>query len=688
MSERWTRFRIDSRNLEETKIDTASSPSDDRRWVWTCPDPLPLFSAGGIHGPSGVGGKGVSATASRVPPKRRAPRPGSVPGHRVPDERAYLYEIIQTISAGPDLSTVLRGIVGLVTEATKCHACFVYFVEGDQLTLRAASTMYAHLEGVVSFSSDEGLTGWVVRTRRSAFIRDKALEDPRMHYIPEMEEERFQSMVSVPVFSRVGEVTAVINLHTEAPREFARADLEFIEHTASLVAGAIENARLYENATKRVAMLTELSRLAHEIALAGSVTELLATVTRGCRAAFGAEVVEVYLIDAENRLALRAASPARVNAPIIDLGKSKKSPLAIDSRSSSPDDIANLATVIWDGETTGEPLFVPLVVGEDRLGILAAQTTTVSRDSMNLLSAVASLTAVALRHHELVGKLREDNLLKDFFETLSRQDGSVDELNRLAVRLGVDLESPHVVLHALAWTGAKPASRRGRKSPAAPTPRSLSWAEVAMALEEALSRLLPGTVTDCRSMSCRAIMPLPPGGERPLHEIVKRVFHRLSTDGGLFTIGLSNTAHDVMSCPRAFGEAASAAEVGGLIKGSPGVYTYDDLGPYRYVLRSEDAMHDRHQEQLTRLVEYDARRGSELLHTLDAFLEGRGNVVGTAKTLHTHPNTLRQRLGRIEQLSGFDLEREDWLSLGIAIKIVKLRLARSSTPTEREGHRG
>lgn len=633
-------------------------------------------------------GRGVSATASRIPSKRREQRPGAVPARRVPDETAYLYEIIQTISAGPDLATVLHGIVRLATEATKCHACLVYFVEGDRLTLRAASAMYAHLEGVVSFSIDEGLTGWVMRTRRSAFIRDKALEDPRMLYVPEMEEERFQSMVSVPVFSRAGDVIGVINLHTEAPREFARADLEFLEHAASLVAGAIENARLYENATKRVAMLTELSRLAQEIALAGSVSDLLATVTAGCQAAVGAETVEVYLVDGDNRLVLRAATPARVDAPAIDLKKARRNPLTVDSRHSPADEIETLAAMIWGEARAGAPLFVPLVVGEDRPGILAALTAAVTPDTLNLLSAVAAHTAVALKHHELVGKLREDNLLKDFFEALSREDGSPEELTTLASRLGVDLQSPHIVLQAVPWTGHSPAARRGRRPRNAVPTRELGWTEIGIALESSLSGALPGTVFDGRSTSCRAVLAVPSGGERELNEVVRRIYNRVSSDGGLFTIGLSNACRDAASYPRAFGEAASAGDVGALIKGAPGVYTYEDLGPYRYVLGAEDAIRDRHQEQLERLVEYDARRGSELLHTLDVFLEGRGNIVGTARILHTHPNTLRQRLGRIEQLCGFNLEDEDWLSLSIAIKIVKLRLARSSAGTDEEGQRG
>src|SRR5438128_9064306 len=38
----------------------------------------------------------------------------------MPDERTYLYELIQIISAGPNLEAILRGVVRLVTEATCC----------------------------------------------------------------------------------------------------------------------------------------------------------------------------------------------------------------------------------------------------------------------------------------------------------------------------------------------------------------------------------------------------------------------------------------------------------------------------------------------------------------------------------------------------------------------------------------
>ncbi|HEV3364788.1 MAG TPA: GAF domain-containing protein [Acidimicrobiia bacterium] len=614
----------------------------------------------------------MTITGRRAPTEKRAPRPKVASSRgRASDEQSYLYRIIQTISAGPDLETILRGTIRLLTEATGCHACFVYFVEGDRLILRAASNVYAHLEGTVSLPGDKGLAGWVASTRRSAFIKENALEDPRVVYVPEMEEERFQSMVSVPVLSRAGDVIGVINLHTEAPREFDRDDLEFIEHTASLVAGAIENAGLYQDATRRVAMLTELSRLSHRIALAASVEELIDIVTTGCQSAIDAERVEIYLPDPDGHLRLRAAVPARGNGPVLE-----PEMVRFDDAGAR-----RLAERLW-GKVDGIPLFAPLPIGDGPPGLLAVLARADGTGADNVVSAVASHAAVALKHHELVSRLREENVVKDFFEALARGDGNTEALESQAARLGVDLDEPFMVIHAVPWAG-RPAERR-RASNREAGARLSTWAEVVAAWESRLTSALPGTLVDSRATYCRALVNAPRGRERKVTETITAAHEKIERDSDAsLAVGLSNSCRGAASFPQGFEEAASAAEVGALIKDRPGVYTYDDLGPYRYVLDAEEGVRDRHQERLGRLVEYDQRRGTELLQTLEVYLESRGNIVRTARTVYAHPNTLRQRLARIEQLSGFDLEHEDWLSLGIAIKLVKLRMARESA-RERE----
>ena len=62
---------------------------------------------------------------------------------RVRLESDTLYAIISAVGSSVDLTRVLDGIVELVTEATDCHACFIYLRDGDRLRIRAASRMNA-----------------------------------------------------------------------------------------------------------------------------------------------------------------------------------------------------------------------------------------------------------------------------------------------------------------------------------------------------------------------------------------------------------------------------------------------------------------------------------------------------------------------------------------------------------------
>ena len=74
--------------------------------------------------------------------------------------------------------------------------------------------------------------------------------------------------------------------------------------------------------------------------------------------------------------------------------------------------------------------------------------------------------------------------------------------------------------------------------------------------------------------------------------------------------------------------------------------------------------------------------------TLEAFLEHQGNIAQTARKLYMHPNTLRQRLVRIERVALLDLDKEDWLSLAMAVKAVKLRSIRKAAAAERRDTHG
>ena len=89
------------------------------------------------------------------------------------------------------------------------------------------------------------------------------------------------------------------------------------------------------------------------------------------------------------------------------------------------------------------------------------------------------------------------------------------------------------------------------------------------------------------------------------------------------------------------------------------------------------APRDRSRQALEELFEYDHGRGSRLFETLERFFADRCSVTASARALYIHPNTVRQRLDRIERVSGLQLSKEDLLSLELALKLARLHRLRA-----------
>jgi DNA-binding PucR family transcriptional regulator len=92
-----------------------------------------------------------------------------------------------------------------------------------------------------------------------------------------------------------------------------------------------------------------------------------------------------------------------------------------------------------------------------------------------------------------------------------------------------------------------------------------------------------------------------------------------------------------------------------------GTSDYEDLGFYHLVDAANTVgVADEYVRQwLGALIDYDAAKNSDLLHTLSHYLECGGNYDESAAALHVHRSTLRYRLSRIAELTGMDLRDVD-----------------------------
>jgi sugar diacid utilization regulator len=148
-----------------------------------------------------------------------------------------------------------------------------------------------------------------------------------------------------------------------------------------------------------------------------------------------------------------------------------------------------------------------------------------------------------------------------------------------------------------------------------------------------------------------------------------------SLSGFHLTIGRSRRAADPVDLYRSGNEARLAVNVGEA-EGSP-LLAFEDTGAYRLLLpaMSEDPseLERFYAETVEPLVAYDEQYETELVATVEAYLDNDGNVAATAKQLFTHRHTIRYRLERVKELCGHDVSAtEGREKLGLGLKAMRV----------------
>ena len=266
-------------------------------------------------------------------------------------------------------------------------------------------------------------------------------------------------MVAVPILARAGDVIGVVVLHTEAPREFDDDVLNFLVHTASLVAGAIENAQLYEEARRRVDALTTLTELSQSLAAVTLREDLYDAVTRGARQLLGADACQIWRLDPRGR---RAGAGRR--------GPARRDAAAAPGRAALLLDLMRreqrrrgASGVRGAGRRTSGLLLAPLVAGDEQLGILScvARGRSFGAEDAELLrrrgqpdrgraqEGRADRAADGREHRQ--GHVRR-----------ARGRRGPDGARRRPPRRAATSSRPHVFVHAERAPGDGPTGRPGR----------------------------------------------------------------------------------------------------------------------------------------------------------------------------------------------------------------------------------
>jgi sugar diacid utilization regulator len=304
---------------------------------------------------------------------------------------------------------------------------------------------------------------------------------------------------------------------------------------------------------------------------------------------------------------------------------------------------------------------IPLRVADAVVGTLHMRAKTEPSASMRrLLVTMIASEVERVRAPERVS----ETAAADFLSALLRRElTDREELIAQARALSLEVEDGASVIVA-------------RALPQAPTDEG--WRVRVRAIAErgaraVVSRSIAALSEREGTVGAEVLLLVPGGEEPPAARAAETVLREMEAAlaGYTFAIGRSRIAEDPVDLPRAVSEALLAANVAQ--GGSDGqALAFEQTGAYRLLLsamsENPGELQRFYAETVEPLVAYDEQYETDLMRTLETFLEADGNVAGTAQRLFTHRHTIYYRLERVRDLSGLDVSSSDGrekLSLGL-----------------------
>lgn len=156
-------------------------------------------------------------------------------------EIVSLEEISMLVSSDFELPQILQKMAEKVAGQLHVSVCSIYLMDGDELVLAATYGFDPAFIGKIRIRIGEGITGTVARDKQHISL-SRASQDPRYKHFPELQEEKYNSMLSFPIADK-NDVYGVINLNSTSMKTFSDDEIYFVSIIANLILTAVKLRR-------------------------------------------------------------------------------------------------------------------------------------------------------------------------------------------------------------------------------------------------------------------------------------------------------------------------------------------------------------------------------------------------------------------------------------------------------------
>ncbi|KQX64095.1 MULTISPECIES: GAF domain-containing protein [unclassified Streptomyces] len=561
-------------------------------------------------------------------------------------ELSALFETAHDLAGPRDVDAVLQAIVQRARSLLGTDIAYLSLhdpARGDTYMRVTEGSVAARFQQL-RLGMGEGLGGLVAQTARP-YVTDDYFRDDRFRHTTTIDagvrDEGLVAILGVPLMLGP-HVIGVLFAADRRARVFEREQIALLGSFAALAAAAIDTANLLTETRSALAGLEQANEIIRDrsavIERASDVHDRLAElVLRGGG---------VHDVAAAVSQVLDGTVEFLETAPAAAVEASRAEGHAVRHEHDW------VAAVAAGGELLGA------LVLRGHPGLDPVDQRTLERAAM-----VTSLLLLARRSAAEAEQRVRGELLDDLLEARDRDPRLLRER---ATRLHADLDATHVVLAARLDATAPDADQE-----AAARRRLWSAASHLAATRHGLAAARDGGTV--------LLLPLEHGDTATA--LARRTALHLGTAvHEAVTVGASAPVRDLAADPdtvvAAYAEGRRCLDALRLLGRSGDGAAAEDFGFLGLLLAGDRDVAGFVERTIGRVVAYDARRGTDLLRTLDAYFASGMSPVRTKDELHVHVNTVAQRLERVGRLLG-----DDWQSPARALEIqLALRLHRLAIP--------
>ena len=320
----------------------------------------------------------------------------------------------------------------------------------------------------------------------------------------------------------------------------------------------------------------------------------------------------------------------------------------------------------------------PLSVGNKTLGFVSVLESHRSLDALDIMAVQQAATALSLQMmKEQAAAQAQYKLLEEFVaELLAGGHGSRSLVMNRAAYLGINLSAAMCVL----VVGVdRITSGRGRQRPKEQISAIIEG--VRSVVERVCARSARGSVVAYKGEELVVLANFGEvsGGtsETTPQQLAEAILREAKSwlPRTVLSVGIGCVCGEVDQYQISYQQARNALSVINASGRSDCVLSFEKLGLLGLMLESSnhEALLSLADGEVGKLREYDVKYSSDLLATLEGYLACDCRLAAAASTLHVHPNTLRYRLKRIEQVLGASLDSPDEkLNLQFALRVLRL----------------